>query len=199
MTTIASPVTKLTISSGTGRFGGLGGLTALPNAAAVLFTTKRARDLHEITEAGVLLTRTERAILPPCGADDRSRRRIFVDATAGESIRCGLPNWARARQTRRSAAGGRVARQRTLVYEPWMFQPALWRWHGAHRKEFGGVTSRQGCGLYAWAGIGANRERRLVLYIGSSIGNFEHGKRGVAGTGLRGTPAATVCFWVSTW
>ncbi len=130
-----------------------------------------SRLFEEITELPeYYLTRTERGILTDHAAE------MIAEAAEGERLRIAELGAGSANKTRLLLAAA-VERQGTVLYEPVdVSSSALAAASERIGQEIAGVTVSaqlmdytQGLKLAA----AATGERRLVLYIGSSIGNFE--------------------------
>jgi len=129
----------------------------------------------EITELPeYYLTRTERAIFAAHG------RAILARAASGGRLRIAELGAGSAEKTRLLLRAA-VERQQTVVYEPVdVSASALDGARACIEREIPGVTVAprvmdytHGDGQRFHLGPAAENERHLVLYIGSSIGNFE--------------------------
>lgn len=153
------------------------GLGALPKRlpAWLFYDAAGSRLFDEITERPeYYLTRTERGILA------QYAEQIICEAANGARLRIVELGAGSADKTRLLLAAA-VARQGLLVYEPIdVSATALEAARGRIEREIGGVlvaprvmdyTRGYGRGLPMKPTEAS--ERRLVLYIGSSIGNFE--------------------------
>jgi len=181
MTTIASPVTNSQLVQERVASAVWEGLTALPKRLPpwLFYDEAGSRLFDEITERPeYYLTRTERAIFAAHAERMIARAaESFVDATGGaESIPLRITELgAGSADKTRLLLAAAVARQRTLVYEPVdVSASALEVARERIEREFGGVTVAPRVADYTHGlGLEPTGERRLVLYIGSSIGNFE--------------------------
>jgi dimethylhistidine N-methyltransferase len=183
MTTIALPVTNSKLVQERVASAVWEGLTAQPKRlpAWLFYDEVGSRLFDEITERPeYYLTRTERAIF----AAHAERMIACAAGASGDEAGPGQCSGLRitelgagsADKTRLLLAAA-VARQGTLVYEPVdVSGSALEAARERIEREFDGVTVSPRVADYTH-GLGlepcAPEERRLVLYIGSSIGNFE--------------------------
>ena len=155
------------------------GLTSRPKRlpAWLFYDEAGSRLFDAITELPeYYLTRTERGILGgACGGDDRP-------GAAERRAACVLSSWARDRPTKpRLLLKAATERQGTVLYEPVdVSASALEAARERIEREIAGVTVAprvmdytHGDGGRLHLGPADCHERRLVLYIGSSIGNFE--------------------------
>jgi len=156
------------------------GLTARPKRlpAWLFYDAAGSRLFDEITELPeYYLTRTERAIFAQHG------RAIIAHAADGARLRIAELGAGSAEKTRLLLHAA-IERQRAVMYEP--VDVSASALDGACRcieREIPGVTVAprvldytHGDGHRFHLGAGGDGERRLVLYIGSSIGNFEPGE-----------------------
>jgi dimethylhistidine N-methyltransferase len=149
------------------------GLTAMPKRLPpwLFYDEAGSRLFDEITELPeYYLTRTERGIFAAHAG------QMIARAAGGGPLRITELGAGSADKTRLLLAAA-VARQGAVVYEPVdVSASALDAARERIEWEFDGVTVRPRVADYT-QGLGLEQtaagERRLVLYIGSSIGNFE--------------------------
>lgn len=153
------------------------GLTTRPKwlPAWLFYDAAGSRLFDEITELPeYYLTRTERAIFAARGQD------IIARAAAGARLHIAELGAGSAEKTRLLLHAA-IERQRTVIYEPVdVSASALDGARASIERDIPGVTVAprvmdytHGDGERFHLGIAGDTERRLVLYIGSSIGNFE--------------------------
>jgi L-histidine Nalpha-methyltransferase len=149
------------------------GLTATPKRLPpwLFYDEAGSRLFDEITELPeYYLTRTERGIFSAHAG------RMIARAAGGQPLRITELGAGSAEKTRLLLAAA-AARQGRVVYEPVdVSASALEAARERIEREFDGVTVSPRVADYT-QGLGLEPivpdERRLVLYIGSSIGNFE--------------------------